>query len=283
MSEEKKSDNKLVKTIVTVVVVISLGGALAPLLLDHFSNDGPLTSDKNIIEETVVKEEPVILEKPAIHPPNKPVLAQRTASISTIIEQAQPTIQLPTLEESDPFILKEINISNEKDLFVPEAIINNMVVFVDNFSRGTVVPKFSPLVKPTEHFSVKDFNGAIIIDTDSYHRYDRYAQAIEAIDVDNFIVFYQQLMPLIDQAYQEIGYPSGAFNSTFEKALDQLLETPIIHYELEVVSPSAMYQYADKSLESLPDTQKLMLRMGPDNLKIVQQKMREIKNELERL
>jgi hypothetical protein len=62
-----------------------------------------------------------------------------------------------------------------------------------------------------------------------------------------------------------------------------VLETPIIFYQLELTLPSVMYQYADEHLESLPDTQKLLLRMGPDNLQMIKFKLRQIQNELQRL
>ena len=62
-----------------------------------------------------------------------------------------------------------------------------------------------------------------------------------------------------------------------------MLETPIIHYKLAVSSSSVTYKYVDKNLELLPDTQKQLLRMGPDNLKLIKEKLQEIQIELERL
>lgn len=283
MSVENKIKQKSFKGTIIAIGTLAIGGGLAPLLLDYFSNDQPLSHNENIVREVEPQPIPVILKDvpPAQPIKKKELVLNKTTKSDYHKPQRKPA--LPTLQESDPFILQKIALTTEKNLFKPVGIINNFVVFIDNFSHGEVIGHFSPLVKPQGAFSVRKKNGVLTIDSNSYRRYDSYAHAVNSIDVDNFISFYTLLSPLIDQAYQEIGYPEGSFNSTFEKALDDILQTPIIHYKLELISPSVMYQYADKNLESLPDTQKLMLRMGPDNLQIVQKKLRKIKNELQRL
>jgi len=281
MSVEKKSNKKFLKAIIISIGVVSIGGGLAPLLLDMYSNDGPMTNNKNIIIEP---EEPVEVEVAITPPATQPVVAtpQQHVVIAppAIVKEAPP---LPKLQNSDPFVLNRIASNAKASLFIPDNLISNFVVFIDNFSRGDLVSNFSPIVKPDGSFSVSKSNGVITIDDNSYRRYDSYADAINTIDVDHFIDFYTQLTPLIDEAYQEIGYSAGSFNGTFEKAIDHLLQTPIINYQLELIAPSVAYQYADQTLEALPATQKLMLRMGPDNLQVVQEKLREIKTELQRL
>jgi len=282
MSVEKRSDKKFLKALIISAGVISIGGGLAPLLLDIYSNDGPMTSNENIIIEPEQETE-VVITAPTPAPVAANITPPMTATAIVTPPPPQEKPILPTLHDSDPFVLESISPDTHKSLFVADNIVSNFVVFIDNFSRGDLVSHFSPMVKPAEAFSVNKNNGVLTIDNDSYHRYDGYAEAINTIDVDHFINFYTQLTPLIDEAYQEIGYQAGSFNATFEKAIDHLLQTPIIHYQLEVIAPSVAYQYADENLESLPDTQKLMLRMGPDNLQIVQDKLREIKSELQRL
>jgi len=279
MSIEKSSDKKILKYLIIGIGVVSIGGGLAPLLLDTFSDDQPMSSNENIIIEEQAPEE-VTLAPPAAQP--TPIV---TTPPPAVIKATPPAakIALPHLQDSDSFVLQQIPLETKKALFVANNMISNIVIFVDNFSRGELVSHFSPLVKPNGDFSVSKQNGILTIDHESYRRYDDYAVAVNSIDAEHFINLYSLLSPLIDEAYQEIGYSTGSFNRTFEKAIDHLLQTPIIHYQLEVVAPSVSYKYADESLEALPDTQKLMLRMGPDNLQIVQEKLREIKSELQRL
>ena len=58
------------------------------------------------------------------------------------------------------------------------------------------------------------------------------------------------------------------------------LETPIVEGDVAVVPLIQGYGYADASLESLSGAQKQLLRMGPDNVRRVQQKLRAIAREL---
>jgi len=281
MSVENKNDYKYIKIAALAIGFVSIGGGLAPFLLDYFSAQSPTTTQ--IVKEEALPTPPETVSRalPTLTTSNSTTQSANT-KMATLNDPVEP-INLPSLHESDPFVLQKIAVSTEPALFVREDVINNMVVFIDNFSRGELVSNFSPLIKPIETFTVSKQGELLTIDDESYQRYDAYAQAVSKIDVQTFIDFYTQLMPLIDEAYQGIGYPENTFNQTFEKAIDHLLQAPIIRYKLQVEAPSAVYKYHDKNLESLPDTQKLLLRMGPDNLQIVQEKLLEIKNELPRL
>jgi hypothetical protein len=44
-----------------------------------------------------------------------------------------------------------------------------------------------------------------------------------------------------------------------------------------------MYKYADPELEALPDAQKLLLRMGPDNILKLKTKLQQIQSALQAL
>lgn len=266
-----------------------LGGLLIAAGLTSYISSYLSNQDSPKIESTIVVEVPSSELNTAIEVETDKHNTEVTNKVDLIDPQDENASQqvvktsLPSLHDSDRFFLSELNRSSLQSLFVPVDIIRNMVVFIDNFARGELVSNFSPLQKPTEQFSVIKHKDILIVNSDSYLRYDKYANAVSTIDTEKFIKLYTLLTPLIDEAYQEIGYPAGSFNQTFDKAIEHLLETPIIHYKLEVTSPSVMYQYADKNLESLPDTQKLLLRMGPYNLQMVREKLQEIQSELQRL
>jgi len=230
--------------------------------------------------ESIETEEKTLIESPSSTSPNKVSPHKKTAN--TPKQNAKPVV-LPALHESDDFFLNELNNASTESLFIPVDIVRNMVVFVDNFSRGEIIARFSPLHRPIKPFSVNKYAETMTIDSKSYLRYDKYAKIVDSIDTEEFIYLYKLLTPLIDEAYQEIGYPAGGFNDTFIKAIAQALDTPVIHYRLEVNSTSVMYKYVDENIESLPDTQKLLLRMGPNNLETVKNKLQSIQNELQRL
>ncbi|WP_413698953.1 DUF3014 domain-containing protein [Psychromonas sp. KJ10-10] len=282
----QKSSNKPLK-----VTILILGGLLIATSMTPYINSYLLTPKESDIvtissEEILPQNPQTFIETSEQQQPPQSEEEIRRAQLVALQEIAtsqedQPT--LPALNTSDDFILENPSIADNKSLFVSLDIIRNIVVFIDNFARGELVSKFSPLQKPEEQFSVAKEDNVLLMNDESYHRYDKYAQAIDDIDTSNFMYLYALLSPLIDEAYQDIGYPSGSFNQTFIKAIEHLLDTPVIRYKIELTSPSVMYQYADQSLEDLPDTQKLMLRMGPDNLQTIKFKLREIQNELQRL
>jgi len=90
-------------------------------------------------------------------------------------------------------------------------------------------------------------------------------------------------MPLIDQAYMELGYDAGTFNQTLVTAIELMLEAPVIRSPIELVAPSAMYQFKDQELEQLPAAQKLMIRIGPDNATQLRPKLQQIQISLNAL
>jgi hypothetical protein len=288
MSVIKEKNNKPLKVTVLVLGGLLITAGITPYinsyLLSNENVDSVTESETTAETSQRLERENVVSTQLDVESASNNVAssAQQTSEATTTAPQ-QAAVILPALHDSDTFFLNNIKTADTKSLFIPSDIIRNMVVFVDNFSRGELVNNFNPLETPVKSFSVNEQKGIVTINSDSYLRYDKYAQAISDIDTQTFINLYSLLTPLIDEAYQEIGYPAGSFNRTFDKAIEHLLETPIIQYKLALSSDSVMYKYADNNLESLPDTQKQMLRMGSDNLQIIKEKLQEIQSELQRL
>jgi hypothetical protein len=84
------------------------------------------------------------------------------------------------------------------------------------------------------------------------------------------------MRPRLDEAYRELGYPDGRFDAAVERALARLLSTPSIEGDAEVTPSPVLYKYADDRVERLTPAQKQLLRMGPRNAKLVQDKLREV-------
>ncbi len=223
-----------------------------------------ITEEKAVIPEVVATE---IIE-PEIEPEPEPEpLPKLDESDTLAIDKAKELSWLPTAT----------NHLNNKDL------IRNFVTFVDNASRGDLAAKFSPILSPSAKFSINEIEQEMYIDPESYERYTPYVDTINSLNVDmamNALVF---MTPLIDEAYMELGYEQGAFANTLGLALDEMLQAPVIRNPIKVVAPSAMYKYADPQLEGLSDIQKLMLRMGPDNITKLRPKLQQIQGALEQL
>ena len=209
-------------------------------------------------QEAVLTEQPVIIEEPV-----------------------EP---LPALADSDELALasaKKLSwLPNYPAMLRTTDIIVNFVAFIDNLASNELVAKFSPLKQPAEKFSVIELGDKIYLNPESYNRYNIYVDVINSVNVEFAIELYQKLNPLFEQAYQELGYPEGAFDSALTQAIDSALDAPIIRDQIELVAPSAMYKFADPDLEQLPSAQKLMIRMGADNMIKLRPKLQQIQSAL---
>jgi hypothetical protein len=57
----------------------------------------------------------------------------------------------------------------------------------------------------------------------------------------------------------------------------QLLRTPVVTTPIRVEPAGGVgYRYSDDRLEALTSSQRQLLRMGPDNVRMVQQALREL-------
>jgi len=155
-------------------------------------------------------------------------------------------------------------------------MLRNTVVFIENFSHGHFVAKFSPVLTPKKPFVTQQQGDKLVIDPTSYQRYDIYADYINSMDSKEFAQYYRELKPSIDGFYAEIAKPNTKFDDALNQAIDMVLATPVIYTPIEVNSPSVMYLYNDSALENLNDAQKLLLRLGPKNLAQIKHKLRSI-------
>ena len=76
--------------------------------------------------------------------------------------------------------------------------------------------------------------------------------------------------------YRELGHPDGNVDQAFERAVIELLKTPVIEGDVALASKSVAYEFADPRLQSLSSAQRQFLRMGSRNVRLIQAKLREI-------
>ena len=106
------------------------------------------------------------------------------------------------------------------------------------------------------------------------------AEAFNSLDTKDCVLLFKQWKPVIQEAYRDLGYPEKDFQTTLIKAIKVLLEVPVLFEDVEVKHKVVTYELADKELEDLNDAQKHLLRMGPENVEIIQAKLKEFASEL---
>jgi hypothetical protein len=131
-------------------------------------------------------------------------------------------------------------------------------------------------------FKATGRDGAVAIGADNAARYAPYVKAMDAVDTTKLVALYVHLYPLFQQAYVDLGYPSGYFNDRVFEVIDDLLATPDAPRSVALTQPKVLYEYADPALNDLSAGQKVLLRMGPENEAKVKAKLSEIKRALAR-
>jgi hypothetical protein len=207
---------------------------------------------------------------------------QQKAAVTPERPEAVPgeNIDLPPLGESDALVRQLVGrLSSHPKVaawLATDQLIRNFTVVVLNIADGRSPAQHLRAVRPTGQFVVQQQGTGARIDPRSYRRYDEYADAMGALDAQGTARLYATLKPRIQEAYRELGYPDGDFDRALERAVIALLNTPVIDGDIELVQKSVSWEYADPRLQSLSSAQRQFLRMGPRNMRIIQQKLREI-------
>jgi hypothetical protein len=157
-----------------------------------------------------------------------------------------------------------------------DGLIRNFTVVTFNISIGRTPARLLPRLRPSEPFLTRGPDRDLASDPRSYARYDNIAGAVGAIEARGAARLYATLKPRIDEAARELGEAEGGFDAVLERAIVELLRAPVVEPSERLTPKATSFAYADERLESLSPAQKQLLRMGPNNVRIVQDKLREI-------
>jgi hypothetical protein len=249
---------------IALVVVVVAAAALY-----YFQRQDPLLPP----EETAVERQP-------IDPPPAPPAILHPVPESAPAAKEEP---LPSLEESDPLLRERLSsLFGEKqfrELFLPDNIIRRIVVTVDNLDGEELPQKYLPVRNPAGPFIAAGSGPTFTISPDNYRRYTPYVLLAEAVNINLLAGTYLYFYPLFQQAYVNLGYPTGYFNDRLIAILEHLLQTPEVS-DPQLLQPKVIYTFADPELEKLSAGQKLLLRSGPDNAARVKNRLRALHQQL---
>ena len=285
---EKNSGPLIIFIVTLILVVVALwqfsGGKTEkrPMDSSELLKDEPVTKVAQLSlnpeeENDQVELTPVMPEPEVIKP-----------DVADIV--IEPVVNLPVLDESDSLIqakLPELTWRNELlSLLITEDIIRRFVVFTDNFSQGLLAYEHSPLTQPQVKFSVDEdtvaAEGSKDVwkwNTENSKRFDLYVDLLRSVDSTTLVNLYFEVKPLIDEAYSELGYEED-FTYTLQDAVTRVLDMELPKSSMALTRTSVMYKYQDPKLEGLADSDKLLLRLGKENLLIIKSVLLEINEKL---
>jgi len=266
---------KKVLWISTIVVIL----LIIPLII-YFFLIKPSASSKPMISTTEnlkgnIEESPA--SKSEFHEENK--IIENTG------EQLSPRVldfKLNNSDESVRQLIKDCSTHPDFQFWLKQKdILRRSVAIIDNIANGISPSPHLHFLIPKGQFKVIRKEGNVFLDPTSYIRYQPFAMVVTSIDSEKLASIYKQLLPLLEEAYGELGYPGKEFQESLEAAIEVLLKTPVIENNILLEEKVTSFAFADPHLEGLNDVQKHLLRMGPENIKKIKTKLKEILTALE--
>jgi hypothetical protein len=264
------------------VKVLLIAGIFAGLSVYWLSGkeQQPETTVVQLPATPTTAKQPELPQTPDIPQRPKPAVASAPETGSVMPEAETYSDQPATLPPSKPLTPEEGDALLRQQFRAIGAgtaltkLLNDQqplelsAALIDGLGRGIILRKFLPSTSPPdEAFTVVQEDDAIYMDSVSYLRYDRYADAITALDVQALIDSFHTMRPLYEQAYGYMGLDTNDFDNAVVRTLDLIIATPEIGEPIALKPKAVIYTFADPSLESLAAVQKQMLRMGPDNIR----------------
>lgn len=290
--ESKKNSGPLIIFIVTLVLVAVALWQFSAGEIEKRAMDSSELLKQEPVAEASQPMQSVEEIKHAIE------LSEALAPISDVVEPIAEKIvieqviavSLPPLDESDAWVqgkLPELTWRNELlSLLITEDIIRRFVVFTDNFAQGLLAYDHSPFIQPKVKFSIDEqlpnVDGQQNVwqwDSETSKRFDLYVDLLRSVDSTTLVKWYVDLKPLIDEAYSELGYEDD-FTYTLQDAITRVLDMELPKSAMNVTRTSVMYKYDDPQLEALDDSDKLLLRIGKENLLIIKSVLLDINEKL---
>jgi hypothetical protein len=214
-------------------------------------------------------------------PAEKPVAGQVVSPDESAEKRREEITGLSVnLDQSDDVIRKYAGELSSNSLFAQwlksRDLVRKFTAAVDSIANGSSPRPQMDFFKLSGSFKVMRRGGRLYLDSSSYERYNIVADVFNSLSTSESAIFYRELRPLFQQAYRELGYPTEDFHQTLLRAIGELLKTPVVEGSIQLERKVTTYVMTDTALENLSPAQKHLLRMGPENVQLIQVKLREL-------
>jgi hypothetical protein len=272
-------------------------GVLIAILLVAFlwpksEQDQPLTSVPVAVEPALpVVDELADPDGSENMPPQPDVFAGTREIQSLEIEAGQDIEPLPEIVEAEPLDESDGAIKNAfmtmatsplvGKYLINEGLLQKFVINVNSIANQEMSPNYSLVVAPEEKFRVYQQADREWIDTSSYKRYNTYIDALESMSTDDLVKLMDTYRETLEAKFAEISPPNASFDNMLFKAINELLNTPIVPLPIEVYSDSVMFKFKDEQIEALSGPQKQLIRTGPENTRRIKDILRDLQDVLQ--
>lgn len=189
--------------------------------------------------------------------------------------------ELPELSASDDFTREQLIPLSESDELAQwlgtDDLLPKAAAVIDGLARGVLVKKVLPMEAPGKEFKVSMEQDMAWMDESNYTRYNRYVSVLTSVPPEALASTFHTLRPLLEKAYGDLGGDTRSLDNRVIAAIDRMLLTPDHNGPFALERESVYYQFVDPTLEALPDIQKQLLRIGPDNRAKLKNYLRELR------
>ena len=187
---------------------------------------------------------------------------------------------LPRLEESDDAVrdaVGDIPLGTAgQQYLIPGNIIERSASLIYLMAQGDVPYKLLPVPRPKAAFPIMDDGTQVVTDPAGFERYDALTQWLQSLDLESLLSSLEWFIPLFREAWSYYGEDPAAFDMAVVITLDLVIATPEIDLsEARLTRKEAVWIFEDPAIEGLAPIQKQVLRMGPENAKILKAKAAE--------
>ena len=213
-------------------------------------------------------------------PPLSQVLSEVSNDSTKIqIENEQETrIKLPSLRESDGFVRDEISDWGLPRLWIDnDSLIARYTALIASVSRGELPRRQLGFLLPKGQFKVLRDGEKTFASPENYRRFDGFVDLIEQIPAGKLARLLRKIDPLVRISLRQLGL-SKSPESILLGAFDRVLAAPRAPSRIELVQSTVVFEFADSTLELLPEFEKQLIRMGPRNLERLQNYIRKLKS-----
>lgn len=271
MSEEP-SDSKVQPIILGIIVALLVATLVFILATGDYGETTPM-EDTAIVQPVEIAEPIVVQAEPEPEP--VPVF------IPEPVEPPAPVVTEATADDYAREIVDAFNGGKALKQFVAgNYVVERTVAIIDALRRGEVPYKLLPVAKPANAFPISDNGLRVTMDPAGFSRYDRFANWVNSLKVDAIVAAFNDYESVATTALSNMGVTDFDVRGAALAATTQILATPTLPDDVELMRNEANWVYMDPELESLTALQKQVLRMGPENAELVQQKARELRGAL---
>ncbi|MFT7403252.1 MAG: hypothetical protein ACI955_000305 [Zhongshania sp.] len=159
----------------------------------------------------------------------------------------------------------------------PDEQVRKWVAVVDQLATYRFPTKHLPMVYDKEPFLAVKTERGYLNDPENSERWSGLVNTVTTVEPKNVAIYYKKWSPFLEGTYNELGNPQS-FDNQLRTMIEHLLMVEAIPADAALKRPKVLYEYVDPVLENADPLSKWMWRLGPENMKKLQDWLRELES-----